>query len=246
MSKLRSLLVWLIFVPFTLVWFIPILISALWPPRKRHRMGAFWNATLVYLMNKIVGLRYRVSGLEHIENKPMIICCKHQSGYETLALQRFLPDQVFVIKKELLWFPIFGISLYVMNSIPIDRHRKTAQSREKLMRVVKKRKEQGFWINIFPEGTRVKPGTRGYYHYGAARIAKALQLDILPVATNSGEFWGKGIFKLPGTVDFVIGPPISYRSGEPEEIMRQCEAWIEKTQLTINGRGPLWPRDSSR
>ena len=101
MSKLRSLLVWLIFVPFTLVWFIPILISALWPPRKRHRMGAFWNATLVYLMNKIVGLRYRVSGLEHIENKPMIICCKHQSGYETLALQRFLPDQVFVIKKEL-------------------------------------------------------------------------------------------------------------------------------------------------
>ena len=114
------------------------------------------------------------------------------------------------------------------------------------MRAVKKRKEQGFWINIFPEGTRVKPGTQGYYHYGAARIAKALQMDILPIATNSGEFWGKGIFKLPGTVDFVIGPPISYRSGEPEEIMRQCEAWIEKTQLTINGRGPLWPRDSSR
>lgn len=158
MSKLRSLLVWLIFVPFTFVWFIPVLISALWPPRKRHRMGALWNATLVYLLSKIVGLRYRVSGLEHIENKPMVICCKHQSGYETLALQRFLPDQVFVIKKELLWFPLFGISLYVMNSIPIDRHRKTAQSREKLMRAVKKRKEQGFWINIFPEGTRVKPG----------------------------------------------------------------------------------------
>ncbi|MBN3859483.1 MAG: 1-acyl-sn-glycerol-3-phosphate acyltransferase [Neisseriaceae bacterium] len=242
MAVIRSLLLWLVFAPFTIIWFIPVLFSVVLPPRQRHKFGAFWNATFVFLIDKIVGLRYEVEGLENVPDEPTIICCKHQSGYETLALQRFLPDQVFIIKKELLWFPIVGISLYIMNSIPIDRNKKSPQTMEKLIKTARKRKEDGFWINIFPEGTRVEPGERGKYRYGAANMAQALEMNILPVATNSGEFWPKGLIKYPGRAKFIIGKPISYQIGDSKEIMHQCEEWIESQQLKITGEGPFGPK----
>ena len=190
-------------------------------------------------MKHITGLSYRVEGLENVSEEPCIICSKHQSSFETFTLQRFLPDQVFLMKKELMWFPIFGISLYIMNSVPVDRNNKDPKNREKLLKAVDKRRKAGFWINIFPEGTRVAPGKKGRYHYGAAHFAKRLHMDILPVATNSGEFWPKGFVIYPGVVDFVIGPPISYKQGTAEEIMKRCENWIENTQKRITGKGPF-------
>ncbi|MFH4416038.1 MAG: lysophospholipid acyltransferase family protein [Neisseriaceae bacterium] len=241
MAALRSFMLWLIFTPFTIIWFIPVLLSAVLPPRVRHHFGAFWNATFVFLIHKVVGLRYQVEGLENVPKGPAMICCKHQSGYETLALQRFLPSQVFLIKKELLWFPIVGISLYVMNSIPVDRAKKGSKRMQGLIERARRRKEQGFWINIFPEGTRIPPGKRGHYHQGAAHIAKALEIDILPVATNSGEFWPKGWIKYPGVAKFIVGKPISYQAGDAAELMRLCEEWIEAQQLKITGEGPYGP-----
>lgn len=239
MAFLRTLLLWVIFVPITLIYFIFILLSIPLPRRIRHKVGGSWNKTFVWLMKHITGLSYRVEGLENVSEEPCIICSKHQSSFETFTLQRFLPDQVFLMKKELMWFPIFGISLYIMNSVPVDRNNKDPKNREKLLKAVDKRRKAGFWINIFPEGTRVAPGKKGRYHYGAAHFAKRLHMDILPVATNSGEFWPKGFVIYPGVVDFVIGPPISYKQGTAEEIMKRCENWIENTQERITGKGPF-------
>lgn len=241
MAVIRSIFLWITFVSFSVIWFVPIVCSIILPPRKRHKVGIFWNATFVFLIDKIVGLKYEVEGLEHVPNKPTIICCKHQSGYETLALQKFLPDQVFIIKKELLWFPILGISLYIMNSIPINRNQKSPETMQKLINTIRTRKEAGFWINIFPEGTRIPPGKKGKYRYGAANIAQALEMDILPIATNSGEFWPKGLIKYPGKAKFIIGPPIPYTIGDSQKIMSLCEEWIEAQQITITGHGPLAP-----
>ena len=101
------------------------------------------------------------------------------------------------------------------------------------------RKQEGFWINIFPEGTRIPPGERGKYKQGAARMAKLLEMDMVPVALNSGEYWPRNSFyKYPGTVEVVIGEPIAHDSGEGPELTSRCESWIETQQQLISGQGP--------
>ena len=107
------------------------------------------------------------------------------------------------------------------------------------------RKQEGFWITIFPEGTRIAPGQQGRYKLGGARMAKLFEMDMVPVALNSGEFWPKNSFmKYPGEITLVVGPPIAHDSGSPEELMAACQQWIEQQQLQLNGAGPFSPANA--
>ncbi|MDO5059338.1 MAG: lysophospholipid acyltransferase family protein [Neisseria sp.] len=237
MLFIRNLIYWLILVVSLLTLF-PIMLLAMPLPNGVRTVAKWWVRVLMWSLDNVIGLRYRVSGAENIPAAPAIICAKHQSGWETLALQVIFPQVVFVAKKELFRIPFFGWGLKMAKTIGIERN--SAQATKQLVAQGMARKEEGLWIAIFPEGTRVPAGERGRYKLGGARMAKLFEMDIVPVALNSGEFWPRNSFmKYPGTVDVIIGKPISWQSGSEAELMAQCENWIESHQAEINGTGYL-------
>ncbi|OSI06990.1 1-acyl-SN-glycerol-3-phosphate acyltransferase [Neisseria animaloris] len=238
MLYIRNLIYWLVLVLITPPMFTVIIPAALIPKGANH-VGRAWALILVWMLKHIIGLKYRVVGAENIPDRPSIICSKHQSGWETLAFQEIFPLHVFVAKKELFKLPFFGWGLKLAKTIGIDRSNRTQANRQ-LMEQGLARKKEGFWITIFPEGTRLPPGTRGKYKLGAARMAKMFEMDLVPVALNSGEFWPRNSFlKYPGEITIIIGTPVAHSSGTPEELMAQCENWIECQQEKIDGAGPF-------
>ena len=241
MLLIKNLIYWIILVISAPIAFVFTVLSLPFP-QGPNKVGRAWARLLLWSLKNIIGLNYKVSGLENIPNHPSIICSKHQSGWETLALQEIFPLQVFVAKKELFRLPFFGWGLKIAKTIGIDRSA-GAKATQELLKQGMARKQEGFWINIFPEGTRIPPGERGKYKQGAARMAKLLEMDMVPVALNSGEYWPRNSFyKYPGIVEVVIGEPIAHDSGEGPELTSRCENWIETQQQRISGQGPCAKR----
>ncbi|MFV2029945.1 lysophospholipid acyltransferase family protein [Neisseria sp. S1] len=238
MLLLRNLLYWLLLCLITPPMFLFLFPPALLFPNGAGKMGRLWALTLLWMLKNIIGLKYRVIGRENIPTGPAIICSKHQSGWETLALQEIFPLHVYVAKRELFKLPFFGWGLKLTKAIGIDRSNSAEASRQLMEQGIARRNE-GLWIAIFPEGTRMPPGERGKYRYGGARMAKMFEMDLVPVALNSGEFWPRNSFmKYPGEITVIIGRPIAHNSGTPEEMMKRCEHWIEEQQSQISGVGP--------
>lgn len=206
------------------------------PPVTRYRIISFWARLMLVWLRLTCGLKFRVLGAENIPSTPGIILSKHQSAWETLAFQKIFPPQVWVLKKELLWLPLFGWGLAMTSPIAIDR----SAGREALKQLVeegRQRLAQGFWVVVFPEGTRMKPGERGKYNIGGAWLATHAGVPALPVAHNAGEFWGKNAFlKYPGTITVSIGRPIDARGMKVGELNQQVEAWIESEMQRIGER----------
>lgn len=240
MLWIRNLLYWLLLAVLTTSVFLVLFLAAPLPRTTRHRLGLCWPHSLLWLLRHVVGLDYEVIGAENIPKTPAVICSKHQSGWETLALQKVFPMQVYVSKRELLWIPFFGWGLYLMNAIAINRSDPKGANTQ-IMRQGRQRVDQGFWVSIFPEGTRIKPGKHGRYKNGAARLAKHLNIPMVPVAHNAGEFWPRNAFlKHPGKITLVVGPPIiPTEQDSPESLTQRMEAWIESRQREIGGVGPF-------
>jgi 1-acyl-sn-glycerol-3-phosphate acyltransferase len=197
------------------------------PPLTRYRIISGWSRIVVCLAKVILGIRYRVIGLENLPTKPSIILSKHQSAWETLAFQLIFPAQVLVLKRELLWIPFFGWGLALMSPIAINRSR-GSEALKRLAEQGKRRLRQGFWIVIFPEGTRVRPGERQKYHAGGAWLAVKTGADVIPVAHNAGMLWAKNAFtKRPGMITVEVGPPIHSASCSVAELNCKVESWIE-------------------
>ena len=148
--------------------------------------------------------------------------------------QQIFPPQVWVLKRELLFIPFFGWGLAMASPIAINR----AAGREALKQLAAKGKErlkQGFFVVIFPEGTRVAPGTTGKYHIGGAWLAAQTKTPVVPVAHNAGEYWSKNSFlKRPGTITLSIGKPIDANGLKADELNQRVEAWIEKEMLLLD------------
>ena len=202
-------------------------------PFTRYRIISTWSRLIVASAQAICGIRYRILGKENIPDKPCIVMSKHQSAWETLAFQMIFPPQVQVVKKELLRIPFFGWGLAMISPIAIDRGagmRALKQLEEQGI----ERLKQGFWVIVFPEGARIKPGTKGAYHPGGAWLAARSGAKVLPVALNSGEFWGRKAFlKRPGTITVSIGKPIDPAGMKPGELNARVETWIEQEMARI-------------
>lgn len=197
------------------------------PPQTRFRLIAGWSRAVIALARSVLGIRYRIEGLEHLPPGPAIILSKHQSAWETLAFQVIFPPQVLVLKRELLWIPFFGWGLALMSPISIDRSKGTS-ALKRMLAQGRERIAQGFWITIFPEGTRVAPGSRGEYRVGGAWLAVKTGAPVVPVAHNAGLCWRRNAFiKRPGTVTVLIGEPISPDGLTPEALNARVEEWIE-------------------
>jgi 1-acyl-sn-glycerol-3-phosphate acyltransferase len=226
-STLRSIAFALFQLVVTPLYAISVLLLAWLPPVARYRYITGWCAINLWGARWICGIRSRVIGTENIPSTPLIVACKHSSTWETLYLTRLLPPLAYVAKKELLALPFFGWAFRLASPITIDREagqdamvQISAQGRERFV--------QGFWIILYPEGTRIPVGKRIRYKTGAARLAIEMRVPILPVAHNAGWLWPKGVMgKRPGTVTLSVGKPIAPGSMTAAELMLAVETWIE-------------------
>jgi len=204
------------------------------PFSTRYAFITRWARFNLWWLQASCNLRYHVRGLDNIPAGNAIVFCKHQSAWETLALQNIFPPQVWLLKRELLWVPFFGWGLAMLEPIAIDRSagRKAV---DQLVRQGTERLANGRWVVIFPEGTRVAPGDTGRYGIGGAVLAVSSGYPVVPVAHNAGEFWPRrGFIKRPGTITVVVGAPIDSRDRDAETIRAEARAWIEKKSREIS------------
>ena len=203
------------------------------PRMTRYRLISGWSRLVIRLARVILGIEWRVEGREHLPARPAVILSKHQSAWETMAFQLIFPPQVLVLKRELLWIPFFGWGLALMSPIAINRARGMRALRT-IARRGRERLSQGFWVVVFPEGTRVPPGTQREYHPGGAWLACAAGAPVVPVAHNAGLLWPRNAFlKRPGTVTVRIGPPIDASNRDPKTINEIAKTWIEEQQKAL-------------
>ena len=199
-----------------------------WLPRvPLYKMAASWCRTVLFGARWICGIRSRVVGLENIPATPSIVLSKHSSTWETLALTQFFPPLAYVAKKELLSIPFFGWGFRLASPITIDRSAGT-DAMQQIAAQGRERFAQGFWIVLYPEGTRIPPGRRAKYKTGGARLAVELGVPVIPVAHNAGYLWPKGLFgKRTGTLTMSIGKPMSPIGRDAQSLMADVENWIE-------------------
>jgi len=239
MLLLRSLLFFLGQVVTAPVFTLVALLALPLNPLTRNVLISGWARSMIWWLRITCNIRHEITGMENLPESPSIILAKHQSAWETLAFQAIFPTQVYVLKRELLLIPIFGWGLAMSSPIAIDR----SAGREALKKLVangKKRLEKGFWVVIFPEGTRKAPGERGKYHIGGAWLATHTQTQVVPVAHNAGEFWAKNSFiKKPGVIQLHIGKTIQTAGLKADALNHQVEHWIETEMATLNKKLPF-------
>ena len=203
--------------------------------RRRSRLAQLWAKSNLAALRLTCGLDYRISGWELLPPTNAIVLCKHQSAWETIALRALLPvEQTWVLKKELLRVPLVGWGLAAMKMISIDR----AAGKDALDQVVtqgRERLQQGFYVILFPEGTRVAPGHKKRYKPGGAYLATHVGCKVVPVAHDAGELWPRQAFlKTPGTVTMSIGPAFDATGMTEAEVNQRAEAWIEDEMHRIS------------
>jgi 1-acyl-sn-glycerol-3-phosphate acyltransferase len=204
------------------------------PFRLRYFAVTRWTVFNLWWLGITCNLKYKITGIENIPPGPAIVMSNHQSAWETLALQLIFPAQAWILKRELLWIPIYGWGLAAMQPIAIERG-STLRAFRQIVDQGCQRLAAGIWVVIFPEGTRVAPDTKRKYLPGGGLLAEKSGCPVVPVAHNSGEFWSRNSFiKKPGVIHLVIGTPIESRGKTAEEIMQEVENRIVQAMQQIN------------
>ena len=204
-----------------------VTLAVVLPMRARFWLISVWRAGFMAICRYVLGLDYRVVGRENIPRSPSIIFSKHQSAWETVGLQAIFPDQVFVLKKSLLMIPFLGWAFAAVKMISIDR-KAGKDALDQVVQQGRERLQQGFYVIVFPEGTRVAPGQKKRYKAGGAYLATHVGCKVVPVAHNAGELWPRQAFlKKSGTVTVSIGPAFDASGMTENEVNQRAEAWIE-------------------
>lgn len=227
MTTLRSLLFNILFALWTGLIFVLSLPTLVLPRGAVWWMGGLWVRGALLLLRAIVGLGHRVRGGEHRVTGPAIYAAKHQSAWDTLVFPLLLDQPAYVLKQELIRVPLFGSYLRQCGMIPVDR-RGRGSALKRMLRAARAAVAAGRPILIYPEGTRTPPGERRPYHPGVAALYGDLGVPVIPVALNSGLFWGRRSFhKKPGTITIEFLPAIA--PGLPRrEFMQELQSRIER------------------
>jgi 1-acyl-sn-glycerol-3-phosphate acyltransferase len=228
MQLLRSVLFTVVFLLFTFLYAIFFVTASLFLPMSgRIALARAWSNFLLGALKWLCGLGYTVEGAHHIPAGTHVALVKHSSSWETIAQSVILPPQAWVLKRELTWIPFVGWGLRQLRCIAIDRSAGGKAVRQ-MIEEGRDRLENGQWIVVFPEGTRMAPGETRRYGAGGAAIAVDTGRLVLPVAHNAGYFWARrGLLKKPGTIRVVIGPPIETRGRDVREINEEAQRFIE-------------------
>jgi 1-acyl-sn-glycerol-3-phosphate acyltransferase len=184
---------------------IPLLLA---PRRWVVAWARLWIMYVLWWLRVTVGLTHRIIGAENLPAGAAIMACKHQSSWETLSFTLLFGDIAIVLKRELLFIPVVGWAMARAGNIAVARG-DGASALRGLVKQAKAAITEGRSIVIFPEGTRVAPGDQKPYQVGVAALYRQLGVPVVPMALNSGLFWGRRKWvKRPGTITLEILPPI--------------------------------------
>jgi 1-acyl-sn-glycerol-3-phosphate acyltransferase len=204
-----------------------------WSPHGfQFAIARCWARCLLWVLARLCGLKFTVEGRERIPEGAHIVMSNHTSAWETIAQFVIFPPHVWVLKRELLWIPFVGWGLKLLRPIAINR----GQGHRAVNQVVeqgKARLEEGLWVIVFPEGTRVVAGETKKFGFSGALLAMATGKLLVPLSHNAGRFWPRrGLVKKPGTVHVVIGEPITSVGKNPrqltDEVRRAVDAGLAK------------------
>ena len=188
------------------------------------------------LLARLIGIKYEIRGTQYIANTPALYASKHQSAWDTVIFWTLLSRPAYILKRELLRIPFWGWYLWRMRMIAIDRSAGGSGLKD-MIRQSKAVTASGRPIVIFPEGTRTKPGAPPAYHSGIAALYNQLKIPVIPVALNSGLYWGKDAFlKYPGTIILEFLPPIEPGLNK-DEFMSRLQESIENTSQRLLEEG---------
>ncbi len=210
-----------------LPWSLVIAAGRLWGYPASYALVMIWVRGVFWLMDKVCHLSYRVEGTENIPAQNSVVLLKHSSAFEALVQFFLFPRQCWVVKRELLWAPFLGWAIAAVRPIAINRGA-GKQAVSQVLVKGKARLEEGHWVMIYPEGTRMPPGETRRYGLSGVLLAQAAGRLLVPVAHDAGDYWPRrGLRKRPGTVTFRIGPPIDPAGREPREVNEEIQTWVE-------------------
>lgn len=226
MILLRSLAYQVVFVLWTLVLgvlFLPLLAGRrLWA----QRAARLWARGVLLLQRHLLALDFEVRGVENLPRGPAVFASKHQSAWETLVFHHLLDDPAFILKRSLLALPFIGFYLWKSGQIAIDR-KGGAKALAALMQAARRAIAEGRQIVIFPEGHRQPPGVTGEYHPGVMLLYRDLEAPLIPVALDSGLYWGRNAFlRRPGRIVLEFLPAVP-RGLDRRTFMRTLRERIE-------------------
>lgn len=225
----------------TVPFYAMVPLACAWGSWETRFLGVRWWVHSVFFMLRVCcGLDYRVEGRENLPDRNCVALVKHSSAWETIAQLVIFPRQTWVLKRELLWLPFFGWVLAMLRPIAIDRSARGAAVAQ-VVEQGKARLEEGYWVIVFPEGTRVPAGESRRYGLSGALLAREAGYSVVPVAHDAGYYWPRRSWlKRPGTIRVVIGKPIDTTGRDPREINADVRSFIEATltRLETERRGP--------
>lgn len=236
MVIVRSILFNILFYLNLVVLLLVALVTLVLPRRAMLKMAETWGRVSVWLLRVVCGTRMELRGLENLPPGALIVAAKHQSTWETFALLKLFDDFTFIVKRELMWIPIFGWCMWKGGMIPVDRgagsqalNDMTARAKDEIRR--------GRQLIIFPEGTRRGPGAEPRYKFGVAHLYAQIGVPCVPVALNSGLFWPRRAFtRLPGTIVAEFLPPIQPGLGK-EAFQQRLQGDIEAATARLIAEG---------
>ncbi len=231
----RSLL-FLTFGFLSVVIYAVVVMLMFWAPKSwLHALVVNYCNLALWAGDFFCGMKVVVEGQENIPDEPSVIMIKHTTTLETYGHVPFFPTTAWVVKRELVWAPIFGWAIgLVLEPIAIKRSARSNAVKQ-VIRQGKKKLAKGIWVTIFPEGTRMPPGETRKYGVSGAALAQEANVMIVPVAHNAGDLWPRLVFtKRPGIVRFCIGPPISAQGRPPRETNLVVQEWIENKMQEIS------------
>lgn len=247
MSALRTVLFNLCFYLNTIVYMIACLPVLFMSRRMLWRAVDSWVATNLFFLRTICGITFEFYGVEKIPDGPLLVASKHQSTGETYALLGLFPDPVYVLKRELMWIPVFGWYCWKARMIPVDR-----RSKKGVMAAMAERAKQEIarsrQIIIFPEGTRRSPSAEPAYKYGVAYLYGELNVPCLPIALNSGLYWPRRSWHMrPGVIRVEILDPIP-PGLHPDAFLTRLQNELEPAtaRLVSAGRSEITARERHR
>ncbi len=205
----RSVIFNLLFYLTLVVYLAAALPTLLLPYRYLIGVARAWARTNLWLLRVVCGIKADFRGLERIPRGGAIIASKHQSMWETFALLTLVDDPTFILKRELMWIPLFGWFLWKAEMIPVNRGAR-GPALAAMTERAKAEVQRGRQIIIFPEGTRRPPGAEPQYTFGVAHLYAETGVPCVPVALNSGVFWPRRSFRrFPGTIVVQVCEPIA-------------------------------------
>jgi 1-acyl-sn-glycerol-3-phosphate acyltransferase len=214
------------------------LVTLALPRRAVLGMAKLWGRSSVWLLRVICGTKVELRGVDKIPKGPLIVAAKHQSTWETFALLHLFADFTFIVKRELMWIPIFGWCMWKGGMVPVDRGA-GSQALAAMTRRAREEIRSGRQLIIFPEGTRRPPGAEPRYKFGVAQLYAEIGVPCVPVALNSGLFWPRRAFRrLPGTIVVEFLDPIP-PGLDKDAFFRRLQSDIETATARLVADGEI-------